>query len=190
MTVVKDSAAPPSYSEVVRWGRRSETGETGPHSESTNVSDGTAIPTPNSNVGQPHHPSDVRQPLLTGTHHHYPSCTLTLSNHPSGVLNVSTSTSASTFPAPAPAPVAAPSSPLIHHYQNLHTGEIISSPLPPSHPAMHCLQSGTHISTSTHFGLVGILSAIVCFPVGLGCLLFDRTVICERCGEVLNEGCS
>jgi len=183
MTVVKDPAAPPSYSEVVRWGRRSETGETGPHSESTNVSDGTAVPTPNSNVGhQPHRPSDVHQPLLTGTPHHYASYTPTPSNHPSGALNASASS--------APTPVTDPSRPLIHHYQNLYTGQIISSPLPPSHPAMQCLQSGAHVSSSTHFGLVGILSAIVCFPVGLGCLLFDRTVVCERCGEVLNEGCS
>ena len=134
----------------------------------------------------PHHPSSVHQPLLSRTHHHYPSYTLTRSNHPSSALNASTSTSTA---APAPASVAGPSRPLIHHYQHLHTGKIISSPLPPSHPAMQCLQSGAHISSSTHFGLVGILSAIVCFPVGLGCLLFDRTVVCERCGEVLNEGC-
>lgn len=129
-----------------------------------------------------HHPCDVHQPLLTGTHHHYASYTPTPSNDPSGALNASAS--------PASASVAGPSRPLMHHYQNLYTGQIISSPLPPSHPAMQCLQSGSHISHSTSFGLVGILSAIVCFPVGLGCLLVDRTVVCERCGEVLNEGCS
>lgn len=77
----------------------------------------------------------------------------------------------------------------IYHYQNPVTGQTVSSPLPPDHPAMQCLQQGRHVPGPTHFGLLGIVVAIVLFPVGLLGLCIDRRVQCERCGEMLNDGC-
>ncbi|KAF8322100.1 hypothetical protein DL93DRAFT_2029893, partial [Clavulina sp. PMI_390] len=75
----------------------------------------------------------------------------------------------------------------LYQYQNPRTGHVVASPLPPDHPAMQCLQAGQHVPGPTQWGLLGILSSIVFFPLGLACLLVDRKVTCKRCGEVLNE---
>ncbi|KAG2135454.1 hypothetical protein DEU56DRAFT_807108 [Suillus clintonianus] len=77
--------------------------------------------------------------------------------------------------------------PTIYHYQNPLTGEQIASLLPPNHPEMICLQQGGH-TTETKFGILGILLAIVWFPLGISCCLLDRRVICTRCGKVIDHG--
>jgi len=76
---------------------------------------------------------------------------------------------------------------MVHHYVNPHTGEHVTSVLPPDHPEMRCLQEGRHIKR-TRFGLLGVLAAIIWFPLGVGLCLLDRRVRCERCGYILEDG--
>jgi len=78
----------------------------------------------------------------------------------------------------------------LYHYQDPETGRLITSPLPPTHPAMICLQEGGHIPGSTHWGILGLLSAIVFFPIGVLCCFIDREVHCIRCGEIIHSGLS
>ncbi|KAG2366263.1 hypothetical protein BDR07DRAFT_1606985 [Suillus spraguei] len=77
--------------------------------------------------------------------------------------------------------------PTIYHYHNPLTGEQVASLLPPDHPEMICLQEGRHIN-ETNFGILGILAAIVWFPLGIGLCLLDRRVKCKRCGMVIDNG--
>ncbi|KAG2342805.1 hypothetical protein BDR05DRAFT_963606 [Suillus weaverae] len=77
--------------------------------------------------------------------------------------------------------------PTVYHYQNPLTGEHIASLLPPDHPEMICLQQGGHVN-QTKFGILGILAAIVWFPLGIGLCLLDRRVKCKRCGLVIDDG--
>ncbi|KAG2043329.1 hypothetical protein BDR03DRAFT_941113 [Suillus americanus] len=77
--------------------------------------------------------------------------------------------------------------PTVYHYQNPLTGEHIASLLPPNHPEMICLQEGQHVN-ETKFGILGILAAIVWFPLGIGLCLLDRRVKCKRCGMVIDNG--
>ncbi|KIJ68101.1 hypothetical protein HYDPIDRAFT_148404 [Hydnomerulius pinastri MD-312] len=77
--------------------------------------------------------------------------------------------------------------PTIYHYQNPLTGDHLASLLPPDHPEMMCLQQGGHIS-QTKFGILGVLAAIVWFPLGVGLCLLDRRVKCKRCGVTIDEG--
>ncbi|EPQ58076.1 hypothetical protein GLOTRDRAFT_37428 [Gloeophyllum trabeum ATCC 11539] len=35
------------------------------------------------------------------------------------------------------------------------------------------------------YGVGGIITAVLCFPIGLCCLFMDREVKCSRCGERL-----
>lgn len=94
--------------------------------------------------------------------------------------------------------------PRVYHYQNPATGEHLASLLPPDHPEMLCLQQGGHVPQSkfgilgkcsslqnqyppTHH-LLGILAAIVWFPLGIGLCLLDRRVQCKRCGTVIDGG--
>jgi len=85
------------------------------------------------------------------------------------------------------APVPVMPQPRIYHYHNPATGEHLASLLPPDHPEMVCLQQGGHIPRSK-FGFLGILAAIVWFPLGIGLCLLDRRVLCERCGAVIDDG--
>ena len=60
-----------------------------------------------------------------------------------------------------PNTIAGPSDPTtpqteVHHYINPENGHIISSLLPPDHPAMVCLQQGSHLEM-TRFGFLGEL---------------------------------
>jgi len=75
---------------------------------------------------------------------------------------------------------------MVYQYRGTQTGDVISSPFPPDHPQMLCLQQG-HI-TSTKFGLLGILAAVFWFPWGVACCFLDRRVVCRRCGLVLDDG--
>ncbi|EGO00186.1 hypothetical protein SERLA73DRAFT_180631 [Serpula lacrymans var. lacrymans S7.3] len=75
----------------------------------------------------------------------------------------------------------------VFHYTNPNTGEQVASLLPPGHPEMVCLQQGGHIS-ETKYGILGILAAIVWFPLGIGLCLLDRRVKCKRCGYVIDDG--
>ncbi|TFK66541.1 hypothetical protein BDN72DRAFT_823307 [Pluteus cervinus] len=75
----------------------------------------------------------------------------------------------------------------VYHYTNLATNEQIASLLPPDHPEMICLQTGTHVP-ETKYGLLGILAAIFWFPLGIGICLLDRRVRCTRCGLMIDEG--
>ncbi|KAI0038672.1 hypothetical protein FA95DRAFT_1529013 [Auriscalpium vulgare] len=83
----------------------------------------------------------------------------------------------------------ATASPGVHVYRYQHpiTGETVVSFLPPDHPQMVCLQEGRHLAES-RFGILGVLAAIVWFPLGIGLCLLDRKVRCRRCGEILDEG--
>ncbi|KAG8813600.1 hypothetical protein FRC19_002325 [Serendipita sp. 401] len=63
------------------------------------------------------------------------------------------------------------------------TNETYDTGLPHDHPDVHCLESG-HIPR-TRYGLVGILSTIFWFPLGLLVMMHDRSVECERCSRVL-----
>src|ERR1700742_3555151 len=42
----------------------------------------------------------------------------------------------------------------VFHYLNTQNGHQVTSPLPPDHPEMICLQAGGHI-THTKFGILG-----------------------------------
>ncbi|KAG8988701.1 hypothetical protein FRB94_000478 [Tulasnella sp. JGI-2019a] len=88
---------------------------------------------------------------------------------------------------PPPQPYPTPAGTTVYHYQNPRTGHVITSLLPPDHPEMICLQAGGHIEKSK-FGLVGILSAIFWFPLGVGICLLDRKIKCRRCGLTLQRG--
>ncbi|KAH7888896.1 hypothetical protein F5I97DRAFT_764089 [Phlebopus sp. FC_14] len=77
--------------------------------------------------------------------------------------------------------------PTVYHYHNPATGEHLTSLLPPTHPEMICLQEGAHV-TQTKFGILGILAAIVWFPLGIGLCLLDRQVKCKRCGLTIDSG--
>ncbi|KAG1762863.1 hypothetical protein EDD22DRAFT_889322 [Suillus occidentalis] len=77
--------------------------------------------------------------------------------------------------------------PTVYHYQNPLTGEHIASLLPPDHPEMICLQQGGHVN-ETKFGILGIMAAIIWFPLGIGLCLLDRKVKCQRCGTVIDDG--
>ncbi|PIL36121.1 hypothetical protein GSI_01781 [Ganoderma sinense ZZ0214-1] len=88
-----------------------------------------------------------------------------------------------------PPPHAASGHPatVVYNYVNPRTGERVVSLLPPDHPQMVCLQQGGHV-TASKFGILGILAAIVWFPLGIGLCLLDRKVYCQRCGAVLDDG--
>ncbi|EJD02661.1 uncharacterized protein FOMMEDRAFT_85845 [Fomitiporia mediterranea MF3/22] len=88
----------------------------------------------------------------------------------------------------APDPSFSPAGDNLHHYQHA-TGHVISTPLPPDHPEMICLQEGRHISAS-RFGILGILAAVFWFPLGIGLCLLDRRVVCRRCGRIIDDGIS
>ncbi|KAF8840734.1 hypothetical protein BDN67DRAFT_990209 [Paxillus ammoniavirescens] len=77
--------------------------------------------------------------------------------------------------------------PIIYHYQSPITGEHLASLLPPDNPEMLCLQQGGHVA-QTKFGILGVLAAIVWFPLGIGLCLLDRRVKCKRCGVMIDEG--
>ncbi|KAH9957332.1 hypothetical protein BC827DRAFT_1371278 [Russula dissimulans] len=98
----------------------------------------------------------------------------------------------------------------VYHYQDPRTGLWVASLLPPDHPQMVCLQTGAHVPETrygclgaSHFSyslltvsrltfavgvLLGVLAAIIWFPLGIGLCLLDRRVRCERCGESIEEG--
>ncbi|KAL5485517.1 hypothetical protein ACEPAI_8159 [Sanghuangporus weigelae] len=65
------------------------------------------------------------------------------------------------------APLAGPSGSNVYSYQHPVSGHVITTPLPPDHPEMICLQAGSHIR-STRFGLLGVLAAVFWFPLGIG----------------------
>ncbi|TBU56851.1 hypothetical protein BD310DRAFT_1040242 [Dichomitus squalens] len=88
--------------------------------------------------------------------------------------------------APPPQSAAQPAT-VVYNYVNPLTGERIVSLLPPDHPQMICLQQGGHVTTSK-FGFLGILAAILWFPLGVGLCLLDRKVYCRRCGVILDDG--
>jgi len=75
----------------------------------------------------------------------------------------------------------------VYHYQDPRTGQPFASLLPPDHPQMVCAQAGQHIPES-RYGFLGVLAAIVWFPLGIGLCLLDRRVRCQRCGESLEDG--
>jgi len=97
----------------------------------------------------------------------------------------------STQPKAPPLMVAGPPQPtygaIAYHYQDPRTGQTFASLLPPDHPQMICLQAGQHVPES-RYGFLGVLAAIVWFPLGIGLCLLDRRVRCQRCGESLEDG--
>jgi len=88
---------------------------------------------------------------------------------------------------PGPSPQAPYNGASVYHYTNPRTGERVVSLLPPDHPQMICLQEGQH-RTQTKYGVLGILAAVLWFPLGIGFCLLDRRVRCTRCGQTLNNG--
>jgi len=84
-----------------------------------------------------------------------------------------------------PGPSMSPT--MVYHYTNPITSEHIVSLLPPDHPEMVCLQAGEHVPESK-FGILGIIAAVVWFPLGIGLCLLDRKVKCSRCGRILDNG--
>ncbi|KAI1794067.1 hypothetical protein LXA43DRAFT_997517 [Ganoderma leucocontextum] len=93
------------------------------------------------------------------------------------------------YPTAGPPPRHAGGHPatVVYNYVDPRTGERVVSLLPPDHPQMICLQQGGHVTTSK-FGLLGIIAAIVWFPLGIGLCLLDRKVYCTRCGAVIQDG--
>ncbi|KAN0109742.1 hypothetical protein V8E52_008989 [Russula decolorans] len=87
-----------------------------------------------------------------------------------------------TYGATAPEPQAT-----VYYYQDPRTGQRVASLLPPDHPQMVCLQAGEHVH-ETRYGFLGVIAAIVWFPLGIGLCLLDRRVQCKRCGESIEEG--
>ncbi|KAL1745713.1 hypothetical protein HDZ31DRAFT_81789 [Schizophyllum fasciatum] len=88
---------------------------------------------------------------------------------------------------PSHIPHAGPMQPQVYYYMDPQTGNQIASLLPPDHPEMICLREGQHV-TKTSFGLLGILAAVLWFPLGVGLCLVDRRTTCTRCGAVLHNG--
>ncbi|KAI6157871.1 hypothetical protein BKA82DRAFT_4062768 [Pisolithus tinctorius] len=84
-----------------------------------------------------------------------------------------------------PAPTMQPAT--VYHYHNPDTGDHLASLLPPDHPEMVCLQQGSH-DTQTRFGILGLLAAVLWFPLGVGLCLLDRRVVCRRCGLLIDDG--
>jgi hypothetical protein len=103
-----------------------------------------------------------------------------------------------------PSPIPAPT---VFNYVNPRTGETIVSLLPPNHPEMICIQTGheketqygllgelathqipVHLGTGLSFYFVGVLAAIIWFPLGIGLCLLDRRVKCKRCGMMIQDG--
>jgi len=83
-------------------------------------------------------------------------------------------------------PISTPS-PMVYNYINPVSGERVVSLLPPNHPEMICLQSGSHVP-HTRFGILGILAAVFWFPFGIALCLLDRRVRCHRCGLIIEDG--
>jgi hypothetical protein len=83
--------------------------------------------------------------------------------------------------------VQVPSVPSVYHYQSPLTGERIASLLLPNHPEMICLQEGCHVNEAK-YGILGILAAIIWFPLGIGLCFLDRRIKCSRCGLVIKNG--
>ncbi|KAL1704912.1 hypothetical protein EV121DRAFT_259127 [Schizophyllum commune] len=88
---------------------------------------------------------------------------------------------------PSHIPHAGPAQPQVYYYMDPQTGNQIASLLPPDHPEMICLREGQHV-TKTSFGLLGIIAAVLWFPLGVGLCLVDRRTTCTRCGTVLHNG--
>ena len=57
-------------------------------------------------------------------------------------------------------PLSTPS-PMVYNYMNPVSGERVVSLLPPNHPEMICLQSGSHVP-HTRFGLLGEHQSLYC----------------------------
>ncbi|KAH7108349.1 hypothetical protein BKA62DRAFT_753062 [Auriculariales sp. MPI-PUGE-AT-0066] len=90
-------------------------------------------------------------------------------------------------------PVAGPvngssAPPVVYYYQDPATGNRIATLLPPDHPEMLCLQYGH--TTKTHFGVLGVLVAVLAFPWGIAACLLDRRVKCTRCQRIISDGLS
>lgn len=100
----------------------------------------------------------------------------------------------------------------VFYYQDPRTGQRVASLLPPDHPEMVCLQAGEHVP-ETRYGFlgallshvllsfdcawahvyalcigIGVIAAIVWFPIGIGLCLLDRRVKCKRCGASIEDG--
>ena len=63
-----------------------------------------------------------------------------------------------TYQASDPAPMMSPPNFVTYRYQNIYTGEVVTTLLPPDHPKMICLQEG-HIR-ETKFGLLGMFHCL------------------------------
>ncbi|KAF8149544.1 hypothetical protein B0H34DRAFT_777686 [Crassisporium funariophilum] len=119
-----------------------------------------------------------------------------LSSPPTGAKSISLKTDKPTQHLLIPEDISGPSyttqpsytpAPMVYNYMNPSSGERVVSLLPPDHPEMVCLQSGSHIP-HTHYGLLGILAAVLWFPLGIGLCLLDRRVKCSRCGLLIDDG--
>ncbi|KAG0694072.1 hypothetical protein DFH29DRAFT_961582 [Suillus ampliporus] len=112
-----------------------------------------------------------------------PSMSDKAANSPTQLLPIPPNTVMAVHTRPAPMM----QQPTVYHYQNPLTGDHVASLLPPDHPEMICLQQGGHVN-ETKFGILGILAAIVWFPLGIGLCLLDRRVKCRRCGTIIDNG--
>ncbi|KAH9969274.1 hypothetical protein BGW80DRAFT_638035 [Lactifluus volemus] len=121
-----------------------------------------------------------------------------ISSTSEGLLSKASKANAPQDTQPKPAPLmisgssqavygATSSNPTVYYYEDPRTGQRVASLLPPDHPQMVCLQAGEHVP-ETRYGCLGVLAAIVWFPLGIGLCLLDRRVRCERCGESLENG--
>ncbi|KAI0292699.1 hypothetical protein B0F90DRAFT_1837672 [Multifurca ochricompacta] len=110
-----------------------------------------------------------------------------IENPPAYVITKSVSRYSMTIAQLAPPTPSKDLEPVVYHYHDIRTGQLVTSLLPPDHPQMVCLQSGSHVPES-RYGFFGVLAAIVWFPLGIGLCLLDRRVRCVRCGESLEDG--
>ncbi|TRM69381.1 hypothetical protein BD626DRAFT_563137 [Schizophyllum amplum] len=88
---------------------------------------------------------------------------------------------------PSHVPYPGTSQPRVYYYMDPVSGDQVASLLPPDHPQMICLREGQHV-TKTQYGLLGLVAAILWFPLGIGLCLVDRKTTCVRCGAVLHNG--
>lgn len=109
------------------------------------------------------YPKDIKHPLPP---QQQPQATAMPDIHGTPLIDVPTMTTSSTTGV------------TVYHYVHPVTQQRITSLLPPDHPEMVCLQKG-HDRHST-FGLMGILAAVLWFPLGMACLFVDRKVRCTR----------
>ncbi|KIL66356.1 hypothetical protein M378DRAFT_160771 [Amanita muscaria Koide BX008] len=90
------------------------------------------------------------------------------------------SSSPSSSPPPPPPPLPPPPPPVPAPGTGIPSAGVYFDPY------AVCREKGHEPKKS--FGILGIIAAIVFFPIGLLCCFLDRWTVCRRCGATLAKG--